>query len=318
MGDMIENLGSSGYERFKLARQYLLLNEDVQLVCQTREGFLVLSNRRIVLLKEETQSKYNITKAIPYDCIIGFEPKKADRFEVSASVLDQFGKNTGETMSFEIRAPKGETKSRFQSTMEQFSEVVHKIGDSTETTLDWTYLTKMPESLTHNAILDLNTVLRDQPVHDKLVHEAVKFLGAEPFLLEESLRVGEDRNNGVLFAAGTKGYYLVRGKKQGRFMINVIVDTVEWENVRCFAHQWHRENGIIYATYSLTGDGKVTTTEYQWSLPLDEDTLQYPWLLQRLNGPWILADISYRYSGRPLAASWEASEADLHKPRYYR
>ena len=113
MGDMVENLGPSGSERFKKARQCLLPNEDVQFVCQTREGFLVLSNRRVVLLKEDSQAEYHITKAIPYDCIQDFKTRKADRFEVSASVLDQFGRDIGETKSFEIRAAKGETKSQF-------------------------------------------------------------------------------------------------------------------------------------------------------------------------------------------------------------
>jgi len=177
---------------------------------------------------------------------------------------------------------------------------------------NYSYLEQMPESLTHNAILDLNTILRDQPIHDLLVHEAVKILGSKPFLLEESLRDGTDKDNGVIFAAGKNGYFWIQGRKHGRFMSNVIVDIVEWANIRCFAHRWHNESAIIDATYTLTKDGKETTMAYQWSPSINDDTLQYPWLLQQLNGPWILADIMYKYSGKPLPAS-----CAFHPERYH-
>ena len=173
---------------------------------------------------------------------------------------------------------------------------------------DYSHLERLPESLTHNAILDLNTVLRDQPVHDELVHEAKKFLGDSPFLLEESLRDGDDRENGVLLAAGMHGYYWIQGTKNGRFMSNVIVDSIEWTNVRCFAYQWQHVDPIIYSTYSLTKDGKNVTSRYLWSPPIDTD--QYTWFHEPLNGPWILADIGHRYSGQPIPAS-------LDQQRYY-
>ncbi len=285
--------------KFEGVKQYLLPNEDVRLVCQTRSGFLVLSSRRIVIINEKGPRGSYIERAIPYNCILSIESKKSDRFEVSGRILDQNGRDTEETKSFEIRAPKGEVHSYFQSKMKQCSDVVEEIRSSGAPQLDLSYLEEMPESLTRDAILDLNTVLRDQPVHNELVHEAVKFLGDEPFLLEESLRDGSDRENGVLFAAGTQGYYWIQGKKQGHFMSNVIVDTIEWENLRCLAHEWQRENAIINATYSLTKDGNEITKEYLWSPSTDGDTHEYPWLLQELNGPWILADISYKYSGNP-------------------
>jgi hypothetical protein len=287
-------------------KQYLLPNEDVRLACQIRRGFLILSSRRIVILNEKGPTGTNIELVIPYDCVLNIGSEKTDRFGISGRVLDQYGRDTGETKSFEIRAPKGEALFHVQSTVNQCSEVVEKNRSSRPPKLDLSYLEKMPESLTHNAFLDLNTVLRDQPVHDNLVHEAVKFLGNEPFLLEESLRDGNDKENGVLFAAGTRGYYWIRGKKLGRFMSDVIVDTVEWENVRCFTHLWHQKHPLIYATYSHTKGGKATTIEYQWSPTINDDTLSFPWLLQPLNGPWILADVMYRCTGTPLPLSWKS------------
>jgi hypothetical protein len=161
----------------------------------------------------------------------------------------------------------------------------------------------MPKSLTRNAILDLNTILRDQPNHDSLVHQAKKFLGEEPFLLEESLRDGGDKESGVLLAAGTHGYYWIQGKKRGRFTSNVIVNTIEWDNIRCFTHQWHDESAVIDATYILTEAGNELTMRYQWNPSTNDDTLQYPWLLQQMNGPWILADVAHKCSGNPLPAS---------------
>ncbi len=311
-----EDLAPSGAEKFERARQYLLPNEEVQLVCQTQKGFLVLTNRRIVLLKEAHRSEYIIESAIPYDCILSFEPKKSDRYEVSGIALDRYGNHTNETKSIEVKAPRtegGESKddvrSHFQSTMSRCFDVAEEIRrlDAFASDLppvrDYSYLEQMPESLTRNAILDLNTILRDLPVHNELVHEAVKFLGNEPFLIEESLR-GNDKENGILFAAGKQGYFWIQGTKNGRFMSNVIVDTVEWNNIRCFSHRWQIENDSIFATYTLTLGGSESTMEYQWSPLKNENTIQFPWLLQPLNGPWILADVMYKCSGKPMPASW--------------
>ena len=284
---------------FEWVQQYLLPNEDVRFACQTRSGFLVLSNRRIVIVDEKGPIGSHIRLAIPNDSVLSIESKKADRVEIIGNVQDRFGSDTEETKSFEIRAPKGETQSQFQSTMKQCSEVIDDFRNASVPHTDLSYLENMPDSLTRNAVLDLNTILRDQPVPDALVHEAVKFLGDEPFLIEESLRDGNDRENGVLFAAGKHGYYWIQGKKQGRFMSDVIVDTIEWENVRCFTHLWHHDHPTIFATYSLTKGGNETTIEYQWSPTLNDNTRTFPWLLQPLNGLWILADVMSRCIGTP-------------------
>jgi hypothetical protein len=136
-----------------------------------------------------------------------------------------------------------------------------------------------------------------------LVHEAKKFLGDEPFLIEETLRDGNDSNNGVLFAAGERGYYWIQGIKKGRFMINVIVDSIEWANLQRFYHQWQNESPIIHVTYQLTKGGKPVTSHYLWKPPIEEETRNYPWLLEPLNGPWILADVMYKYSGKSYTPS---------------
>ncbi|MCK4566457.1 MAG: hypothetical protein KAU48_04020, partial [Candidatus Thorarchaeota archaeon] len=77
----------------------------------------------------------------------------------------------------------------------------------------------------------------------------------------------------------------------------------------------------IEATYSLTEDGRDSTVLYQWVPTVNDDTLQFPWLLQQLNGPWILADIMYKYSGKPLPASWvtrvHLNQLVLIKQRFY-
>jgi len=282
-------------------------------------------------LKEERHLEYHIEKVIPYDCILGFEPKKSDRYEISGIALDRYGNHTNEIKSIEIKAPRGErgenkadVRGHFQSVMSQCFDVVEEIRSSTADlppVRDYSYLEQMPESLTRNAILDLNTILRDQPVHDELVHEAVKFLGDNSFLLEESLRDGDDKENGVLFAAGLKGYFWIQGKKKGRYMSNVIVDTVEWNNIRCLALGWQNKAAKIQATYTLTEDGRDSTVLYQWAPTVNEDTLHYPWLLQPLNGSWILADIMYKFSGKPMPASWirerNSDQSTLLRQRYY-
>ncbi len=281
--------------QFETAKSFLLPNEDVYLTCKTRSGLLVFSSRRITVLDDKGPQRFRIRHAIPNDCVLSIESKKKDRFEISGKVLDLYGRNLDGVRSFEVRAPKGEV-SQFISEMKQCSDAVEEMRSSGIPEPDLTYLERMPETLTQDAMLDLNTVLRDQPIPNELVHEALKFLGDEPFLIEESLRDGNDRENGVLFAAGSQGYYWIQGKKKGRFMSNVIVDTIEWENFQGFTHQWHNENATIYATYSLTKDGEPITKEHLWNPPINDDTIEYPWFLQERNGPWIMADVSSKYS----------------------
>ena len=306
MSGMTDDLGPTGAEKFGEIQQYLLPNEDILLACHIQKGFLIISNRRLVHLKEEGKSQYCIVNTVPINFISGIEQKKPDRFEVSGVVLDQYGQHTKETRSFEVKAPrseKGESKdtaqNRFQSTMNRCLDLIEGRNSDTSTG-DLSYLSQIPVSLTRNAILDLNTILRDQPIPDELVFEAEKLLGSEPFIIEESLRAGDDRENGVLFAAGKQGYYWIQGKKQGRFMSNVIVDTVEWDNVRCIAHQWHYDPPLINVTFSLVQGGKKTTKAYQWFPLVNDDTRQFPWLLQSSNGPYIFEDIVYKYSGKHI------------------
>ena len=104
---MIGELGPTGAEKFENAQRYLLPNEEVHLVCQTHRGFLILSSRRVVLLNEKSRSEYRIERAIPYDCVFGFEPKKDDRFMINGIVLDTYGCHTKEIESLEVKAPKG-------------------------------------------------------------------------------------------------------------------------------------------------------------------------------------------------------------------
>ncbi|MGY5865619.1 MAG: hypothetical protein RTV41_13535 [Candidatus Thorarchaeota archaeon] len=282
----------SGYTE---AQNHLLPNEDVLFASQTQSGPLVLSDRRVVIMRKKGHSGYNVDRAIPYGCISSFSAKKSDRLIVSGKVLEAHGVQTKETASIELKVRERD------SLLNQCLSILDVIRNSRTTPpvqRDFSYLDDLPESLTHNAILDLNTVLRDQPVHDELVHEAKKFLGDEPFLIEDSLREANDRNNGVLFAAGKRGYYWVRGVKQGRFLVNVIVDSVEWDNLQCLTHQWQDENPFIYASYSLTKGGKNITSQYVWKPPINEETNHYPWLIEPLNGPWILADVMYKCSGK--------------------
>ncbi|TFH06259.1 MAG: hypothetical protein E4H14_11180 [Candidatus Thorarchaeota archaeon] len=307
MAPVIEELRPSASKKFEIAQHILLLNEDIRFVCQTQKGFLVISSRRVSVLNEDSKSGYHIVQTLPNDCIIGFESKKSDRVEISCGVLDQFGHQTDEIRTIEIRAPQGnsgdnktEVRSHFQSTISRVEEHMN----ITTRPRDFSYLESMPESLTQNAILDLNTILRDQPVHDELVYEALKFLGSEPFLLEESLRDGDDRENGVLFAAGKNGYFWIQGKKRGRFMSNVIIDTVEWDNIGGIAHQWHKEPALINVVYSLVTDGKAFSKEYQWSPPVNTDTLKFPWLLQPRNGPYIFEDVVLKYSGKSVPTTF--------------
>ena len=251
MASTIDGLRDSEVEKFEKAKQVLLPNEKPQFVCQIEKGFFVISNRRIAILKEERTTGYSLVTAIPHDCFIGFEAKKTDRVAISCAVFDQLGNRTSEKRTIELKAPQGdrgenksEVRAHFQSEMGRAMDYMHIPTQAS----DLSYLDSMPDCLTRNAILDMNTILRDQPIPDELVHEALKFLGSEPFLIEESLRDGNDNESGILFAAGEKGYFWIQGKKHGRFMSNVIVDTVEWDNIQSLSYRWQTDNSIIDVT----------------------------------------------------------------------
>ena len=159
------------------------------------------------------------------------------------------------------------------------------------------------------------------PIHDALYHEAKKFLGDGAFLLEESLWDGNNATNGFLFAAGKQGYIWIQGKKNGRHIANVLVDKIEWDNIKCAVQRWQAQDQKFDVVYTLQKIGRELTHHYKWSPTLNPDVLEHPWLIQLLNGPWIFADIMYKYSGRPLPASWISEKhlqhSDLQKQRYY-
>jgi len=339
----IQYLSQSGAEAFQRARKCLLPNEEVKIACQMLKGFLVISNRRMVLLKEEKELQFSIDRIIPYDCVLNAFQVKPERYRITGIQLDQFGwydvdiseKETKYlTVEFDILAPKskkGESKEeineQFQSSIKQISnelEILKKTNkDARELPpfRDYSYLDNLPGSLTHNAILDLNNILQDKPIHDALYHDAMKFLGSEPFLLEESLRDANDIDNGFLFAAGNQGYIWVQGKKNGRHIANVLVDKIEWNNITCAVHRWQAKDSRFDVVYTLQKEGRELTHHYKWNPPPNQDVLGHPWLLQQLNGPWILADIMYKYFGKPLLASMASKkhlqQSDMQKQRYY-
>ncbi|MHA2142558.1 MAG: hypothetical protein ACXADC_10955 [Candidatus Thorarchaeota archaeon] len=343
MSQTSNDLTPSGASKFEQAKKRLIPNEEVRFVIQIEPGFFVVSDRRGLFLRERKGQDYNISRVIPLDCLLGIESEKSDRVRVTGITLDKYGchefeSKTGSikytTYALEVKAPrveKGENKDdvrgQFQSAMSQCHDIVKEIRDAEEFTCDpppvrdYSYLENMPESLTRNAILDLNTISEDWPVHDELHQKSLKFLGSGPFLLEESLRSADEIENGILFAAGEQGYIWIQGKKNGRYMANVLVDRVEWDNIRCFVQQWQNENAAIAATYAIHRDGVELTMLYHWSPTPNEDVLQYPWLLQPLNGPWIIADVMYKYAGKPMPASWVSDrhqkEPEIHKQRYY-
>ena len=332
MKQRIEGLAPSAEEMFRTARSCLLPNEYVQFACHTHKGFLVLSDRRIAFLRMISNSQYTIERVIPLDCFIGLSEERSDSISISGNPLDDNGcLITGKKhlRKFDVKAPKAERREKkddvrdhFLSAMRKLPKIIEAIRNSDShhgkhpLVRNYSYLDNLPESLTRNAILDLNTILQDQPIHDELYHQARKYLGDDPFILEQSLRSAQQPDNGVLFAAGEQGYIWVQGKKNGRYMQDILVDKVEWENIRGFIHQWHTDEKIIEAVYSLQKGREEVRVQYIWNPTKTADSLDLSWVFQKLNGPWILADIVYKYSSKPLLASYSSSGQRI-KPSQY-
>ncbi len=318
MGCVARDLAPSGAIKFEAASKCLLPNEDVRFVCEINEGFLVLTNRRIVILEVINKQDYEIKLVIPLDCYHLLTRIKSDRYRINGISLDRDGLLEPERVGnhIDVKLPKANQESsksdilnQFHSTMGLFHDVLEdiketlRIGHIVPQPHSYSYLDEVPKNLTENAKLDLNTILEDKPIHQELWNEAKKFLGNSPFLLEESLRAGDNPANGVLFAAGEKGIIWIQGLRSGRFISNVLVDKLEWSNIKCLVHRWQLKKSIFEATYSLQKGMKDFTLSFIWNLPVDRDTIRYQWLIQKLNGPWILADLMYRYSGSPMPAS---------------
>ena len=300
--------------KFNQAKSCLLPNERIEYVCDILEGFLVQTNRRVLSLIKGRQSGYNLGWAMPSDCFQELTPIKSGVFRVTGINLDEHGchefanQRKYKATYFDIKMPKpdrgvskAEVRDHFSKSISFFHEKAKHLREVVSKqdeppTLDYSYLDEMPTSLVDNAILDLNTILEDKPIHNELLDEARKFLGDAPFFIEESLRDAADPHNGILLAVGKKGYIWIRGLKSGRFMTNVLVDKAEWSNIKGFVYRWQNAPPIIESTYSLQRGMKDYTIQYTWSPILNSDVRKQPWLVQRLNGPWILSDILNRYS----------------------
>ncbi|MFW9843918.1 MAG: hypothetical protein ACFFEV_05030, partial [Candidatus Thorarchaeota archaeon] len=137
-----------------ILRPYLLPNEDTEHICRIHNGFIVLSNRRFILMSAGKRDSYRIETSIPCSCLLNFEQKKSDRFEISGAVLDQNGQHTGKTKCLVIREPR-DGREKFQSEMNQCLEIIEGIGspDSSSAGIDYSYLEQLPESPTKNALL---------------------------------------------------------------------------------------------------------------------------------------------------------------------
>jgi len=332
MTQSFEGLAPSAEEIFRTARRCLLPNENARFACHTQKGFLILSGRRLAFLRKESNMQYAVERVIPLDCFHGLSEERSDSISIFGIPLDDMGcliPGNEHLRKFDVKAPKTErgekkddVRDYFLSAMRTLPKTLEEIRSSDHhhgkppLVRDYSYLDNLPENLTHNAILDLNTILQDQPIHDELYQQARKYLGDAPFILEQSLRSAQQPENGVLFAAGKQGYIWVQGKKNGRYMQDILVDKVEWENIGGFIHQWHTDEMIIEAVYSLQKGREEVRVQYTWNPTKTTDSLDHLWLFQKLNGPWILADIVYKYSGKPLRASYLGYGQRI-KPSHY-
>ena len=285
-------LGPSGMERLATARKVLVPSENLRLVYQTREGFLMVTTRRITLLQEDKQQGYLIRQTMPLDSFNGIESIGSDGARI----------NGANHPAMEVRASKrvkGEgkldAKHRLHKAMMQIPETLAQLHTEPRIAPKTEYLDSIFEALTNNGILDLNTVLKDHPDNEALHHEPAQFLGEGYFVVEQCLRDGDNPENGVLFAAGLKGYYWIQGRKHGRFLQDVSVQQVEWDLITSVTQD---AEGIIQLVYRLHEDGRELQQSFQWAPPMSESTIQLPWVSQKLNGLMILKDIISRYTGK--------------------
>lgn len=293
-----EGLKQSAERSFQIASQVLIPNEKPYIVCQVSKGFLIVTDRRVISLCEDKILGYRIEKSAQFTNVRDYD-----------SLVRLFDVKEHQRIPGES---KEDVRDYFQSTLHRCVEVIHDLSDSQRKgnglpSRSVSYLDDLPSSLTRDALLDLNTILDDQPLDDKLVPRAMDFLGFQAVLIEETLREAGNIENGILFAAGQKGYYWVRGQKQGRFLSNVIVDTVEWNNVHAIGQRWRNEQPIIMVTYSQVSGGNPITMEYQWAPPINEETLQVPWSVEPSNGAYIFEDVVFKCTGRKMKLSINSS-----------
>ncbi len=326
----IENQSTIESSPYSLAMKCILPNESVTATCEIQNGFLFLTDRRLVQVNASGILSYTITRSIPYDCISGINRKRDSEIDIIAKPVDIDGNLGGEgEIRISLKAPrhenirsKEEAYTLFQSNITNLMDRLVEIQEiekakSTPKKRNYSYLDNLPNNLTKDAVLDLNAILQDKPYPDELYHEAAKFLGRRPFLIEESLRDCDDMDNGILFAAGEKGCIWVRGIKRGRFMKNVLVETIGWENIGCLVHQWQHPNDTMNFIYVLQQQGAEKYLCTSWNPTIYEDVMTFPWLIQSSNGPWIIADLMNRYSGLRLKTVHQTHIQNSSRLIYY-
>lgn len=323
---MIVNM-SSADDMVTIASRCLLPNEFISGKVDLINGFLFLTDRRLVQVEATGLLSYNILRALHYDCIIGIAEKKSDEIELIGAPVDPNGRLEAKTRKIMLKKQKeGMERSSdsqlatldaalLSSRLDDMVQNARKTSHSRKRNDN--YLNQLPGSLTKSAILDLNAILQDKPFPDELYHEAARFLGADPFLLEESLRDADDLENGVLFAAGDKGCIWIRGFKRGRFMRDVRVERIEWQHIKCNVHQWQYSNDPMTIIYILQENGADKRLRVCWDPSIQSDSLEYPWLFHSANGPWILADLFQKYTGHSLRTSYPSSDIDDSRLQYY-
>ena len=327
--------GSHVNENFAIAKSVLLGSEVIRFVAEEKSGFIVLSDRRFVYLKKE-KTGYKIQNAVPIDLLTGSELEKKDTLKIEFHKIYESGilaaKFSKSRLDFrladiKLKRPDNSDESAFYFTMDEFNSVFREILGSSPFTdgvfkgRDYSYLQSIPETVTRDGILHLNTILTDRPDENELYGKAKDAFGENPYILINTMELDF---RGYLFVVGTKAMMFLSGNYSHGSVSKMNLVAFEPPQILNISSDWTKKNPKnFHISKPVQEFDKVKVKEFKftWNPPKADDVARVPWFCEPANAVWIIADMAVDQQKELLKANFgtgdEIDDPRIKRQRYY-
>ncbi|MHA1906098.1 MAG: hypothetical protein ACW98Y_02300 [Candidatus Thorarchaeota archaeon] len=328
--------GSHTKQEFRNGKSLFLGSEEIRFVAEEKSGFIVLSDRRCVYVKHDKKG-YKISNVVPIDLVISCEHQKKDTWAIEFHKINDDGilkakEKKGEVQfdiaDFKIKHPENTDEVSYSSIMNEFNVVLKEtlesspFSDGTFQGRDYSYLEGIPDSVTRDGILHVNTILTDRPDEDALYGKAKSAFGDNPYIL---LRTLEYEFRRYLLVVGSKASMYVHGNYSYGSVSKMSIISLEPPQILNISSDWTKTNPNsfhISKPVQEYGEVKVKKFEFKWKPPEDDDVARVPWFNEPANAVWIIADMTVDKQKELLKANFGRGEETINHPkilqqRYY-
>ncbi|MFX1369452.1 MAG: hypothetical protein ACFFAY_12710 [Promethearchaeota archaeon] len=329
---------STDYLHDERAREFepltalMIPNEAIRLVTETKDGFLVLTTRRLIFLEWRNlkpfipKTMYWMTRAVPRDCLYNMDRKDNKKWEMHCIKTDTRGnfegKMAGNEMQYrletiKLESPSEEKLANFHESMEdlrrQISEMREKMTDP-----------DFAPAANIGYIKELCTIDLDEKwirkLRDYREPGSVYVVGTGGVCIvgEKQILVGTK-----LSSKPKGGFYhrLVYKVQKGIVFDNEMFLALvhKWVNFHVYQieHFWLGELDKTTNQLKTQKDGMPQAKELRiFQIPHDKDVFEgREWLWPNANRAWVLSDAFTFKTGRLLPANLLLTPDE--KPRLY-